>query len=66
MPATTRSRRSSKTSGRQAAQRELVERGQKIPGVAEAIEVYGKLERYAGVRIGQAVPRIRHATGGNI
>lgn len=49
---------------RQEAQRELVERGVKIPGVAEAIAAYGALQRHAP-RLARAVPITRYASGGN-
>ncbi len=62
----TRSSRAATDTDRQSVQRELVERGRKIPGVAEAVEVYGRVQRHVGVAIGQASPKIRHATGGNV
>lgn len=49
---------------RQQAQRELVERGMKIPGVAEAIAAYGALQRHAP-QIVRAAPVSRYASGGN-
>lgn len=50
---------------RQATQRQLVERGMKIPGVAEALEAYAEIERFAGAASHQPRTRIRYATGGN-
>jgi hypothetical protein len=50
---------------RQESQRRLVEQGERIAGVADAIEVYGRLSRYGGtVRFG--LPTTRHATGANV
>lgn len=51
-------------SGRQKVQSELVERGKKTPGVAEAMAAYGSLQRYAP-QVGQVAPAVRYATGAN-
>jgi hypothetical protein len=59
-----KSTRAIRRSDRQTSQRELIERGMKIPGVAEAVEAYGNLTRYS-VRIAQTAPTLRYATGGN-
>ena len=48
----------------QASQRKLVERGMKIPGVAEVIAVYGSLSHFATTH-GHTSVRIFHAAGGN-
>lgn len=51
-------------SERQVKQAELVQEGKKLPGVAEALEVYSKASRgNAGPVV--PVPKVRHATGGN-
>lgn len=52
-------------SDNQAAQRELVERGQALPGVAELLEVYGRLSAYANVLVNVQPSQIRNAAGGN-
>lgn len=51
------------SSKRQAKQSELVEEGKRLPGVVEALEVYRRAAPGAGQVV--AVPRVRHATGGN-
>jgi hypothetical protein len=48
----------------QSAQRELVERGRALPGVAEVMDVYGRLAGYAKV-INVQPSQVRNATGGN-
>lgn len=53
------------SSPRQRAQRDLVDAGTKIPGVAEAVAAYGKLQPYVQIVVGQAMPLMRYATGGN-
>jgi hypothetical protein len=52
-------------SARQAAQRELVERAKKLPGVADVAKVYRRLEPYTPATTSQAVPKLRYAAGGN-
>lgn len=49
----------------QRIQRDLVGRGLKIPGVAEAMAAYGALEKHAAIKIGQAPPVTRYAAGAN-
>ena len=49
----------------QAAQRELVERGRTLPGVAELLEVYGRLSAYMNVVANVQPSQVRNATGGN-
>ncbi len=52
------------TRGRQGEQRRLLEQAQREPGVADAIEAYGRL---AGIAAGyrREVTMIRFSTGGN-
>jgi hypothetical protein len=52
-------------SDNQAAQRELVERGRALPGVAELLEVYGRLSAYMNVMVNVQPSQMRNATGGN-
>lgn len=49
---------------RQREQRELVRRAMAAPGVAEALQVYGRAAAQTP-SLGLAGPTIRHATGGN-
>lgn len=53
------------TSGQQEVQQQLVEQGQRLPGVQEVVETYQRLAPYAGVRIDRETTVIRYATGGN-
>lgn len=48
----------------QEKQRELVEQAKALPGVAEAIAVYGALQPYAPILV-PADPKVTYATGGN-
>lgn len=52
-------------SDNQAAQRELVERGRSLPGVAELLAVYGRLTAYTNVLVNVQPSQVRNATGGN-
>ncbi len=52
------------SSENQAAQQEMVERARALPGVAEVVDLYGRLSaytRFVNVQPGQ----VRNATGGN-
>jgi hypothetical protein len=49
----------------QAAQQELVRRGRALPGVAELLEVYGKLSQYSSVIANVQPSQVTNATGGN-
>ncbi|MFN2569438.1 MAG: hypothetical protein ABR564_07535 [Candidatus Dormibacteria bacterium] len=49
----------------QATQRELVERARSLPGVAEVMEVYGRLSAYTTVMVNVQPSQVRNATGGN-
>ena len=49
----------------QAAQQELVRRARALPGVAELLEVYGKLSAYTNVMVNVQPSQVRNATGGN-
>jgi len=57
-------KRTSVRSIRQRDQQGLVERGMKIPGVAEAMAVYGAVRSHAA-NVGPAAPTLRYATGAN-
>ena len=51
-------------SANQVAQQELVERARALPGVADVLEIFGRLNSYtqlANVQFNQ----VRNATGGN-
>jgi hypothetical protein len=48
----------------QEVQRELLERASKNPGVADAMQVYGRVSKYSP-SIASEQPRVWHATGGN-
>ncbi len=50
----------------QESQRKLVERGEKLPGVAEAIAVYGSLPHTVTATPAPDTVRICSAAGGNI
>jgi hypothetical protein len=53
------------TGDAQLEQQGLVEQGRRLPGVADAIDAYGRVAPYApGPTYSVAVP-IRNATGGN-
>lgn len=49
----------------QATQEELVRQARSLPGVAEVLEVYGKLSAYTSVMINVQPSQVRNATGGN-
>jgi hypothetical protein len=57
-------KRTSARSIRQRDQRDLVERGKKIPGVAEAMAAYGAVRSHVA-SVGPAAPPMRYATGTN-
>lgn len=52
-------------SDNQARQQELVERGRALPGVAELLDVYGRLAAYTNVVVNVQPSQVRNATGGN-
>lgn len=52
-------------SSRQKEQERLLEEAKKMPGVADALEAYGRIREPAGVRINRVVGRISYSTGGN-
>lgn len=58
------SRPTKRSAIRQRKQQRLVERGMKLPGVAEAMAVYGAV-RSREANVGQAAPTIGYATGAN-
>ena len=52
------------SSENQAAQQEMVERARALPGVAEVVDLYGRLSAYT--RFVNVQPsQVRNATGGN-
>jgi len=52
-------------SSEQATQRELVEQGRSLPGVAAVLDVYERLRKYTEA-VKTLPPPTRNATGGNI
>lgn len=48
----------------QAVQHEMVEQARALPGVAEVIDLYGRLSAYARF-VNVQHSRVRNATGGN-
>lgn len=52
-------------SAKQTQQRELVERARSLPGVAEVLDVYGRLSAYTNVVANVQPSQVRNATGGN-
>lgn len=65
MPAD-RSEEPRQTGDNQLEQESLVEQARKIPGVAEAIDVYSRVAPYAGQVAYFPAVQIRNATGGNV
>lgn len=58
-------RERSKPSDNQAIQRRLVEEAMKIPGVAEAVDAYGALQRHGMPYLRPGATKVRYAAGGN-
>jgi len=56
--------RTKQLSDNQVIQQELVERGRSLPGVADIIDVYGRLSVYTQF-VNVQPSQIRNATGGN-
>jgi hypothetical protein len=54
------------TGDNQLEQESLVEQAHKIPGVAEAIDVYSRVAPYAGLVAYSPPVKISYATGGNV
>lgn len=52
-------------SDNQALQEELVRRGRSLPGVAELMDVYGRLTAYTSVLVNVQPSQVRNAAGGN-
>ena len=52
-------------SERREAQRDLVERARSFPGVAEVMDVYGRLAPYTSSVIDVQPGQVRNGTGGN-
>lgn len=51
-------------SDNQAAQQEMVEKARSLPGIAEVVNVFGRLSVYT--QFGNVQPsQVRNATGGN-
>lgn len=61
-----KSNRAATGSPRQAAQQKLVHRANSLPGVAEVIDVYGRLSAYTDVFVNVQPSQVRNATGGNL
>jgi hypothetical protein len=57
-------KRTKQHSDNQAIQQELVERGRSLPGVADVIDVYGRLSVYTQF-VNVQPNQVRNATGGN-
>jgi hypothetical protein len=56
--------RTEQHSDNQAAQQELVERARSLPGVADVIDVFGRLSVYTQF-VNVQPSQVRNATGGN-
>jgi hypothetical protein len=52
-------------SERREAQRDLVERARPFPGVAEVMDVYGRLAPYTSAVVNVQPSQVRNGTGGN-
>lgn len=52
------------SSDNQAAQQEMVERARALPGVAEVVDIYGRLSAYTCF-VNVQPSQVRNATGGN-
>ena len=50
----------------QTTQKELVERGRALPGVAAVVDVYAKLSPYTEFVVNVQSSQVRNATGGNV
>ena len=57
---------SDRLSEQQAAQRELVERGRALPGVADLMEIYGNLLAGMNVVVNVWPGQAQDAIGGNV
>ncbi len=57
--------RTDRESHRQEAQRDLMERARALPGVADVMEVYGRLTPYTNLLVNVQLSQVRNATGGN-
>lgn len=53
-------------SNNQSAQQELVERARALPGVADVMDVYARLNAYTSVLINVQPSQVKSATGGNV
>lgn len=52
--------------GNQEMQRKLMEQANKLPGVADVIETYGKLVAYTHLYMNVQPSQVKSATGGNL
>lgn len=59
-------RASQPQSDNQVTQKELVDRARRLPGVAEAMDVYERLVPYAQPYANVQPSQLRNATGGNV
>jgi hypothetical protein len=57
--------RTEQQSDRQQVQRDLVEQARELPGVAEVMDVYGRLAAYTNLVVNVQPSQVRNATGGN-
>jgi hypothetical protein len=56
---------SARQSDRQKAQRAIVEQARGLPGVADVLDVYGRVSQYTDVLVNVQPSQVRNATGGN-
>jgi hypothetical protein len=49
----------------QAAQQELVKQARSLPGVADVVDLYGRLSAYSQI-VNVQTSQVRNATGGNL
>jgi hypothetical protein len=52
-------------SDNQLIQRDLVEQARSLPGVAEVLDVYGRLAAYTTLMVNVQPSQVKNATGGN-
>jgi len=57
--------RAERESDRQQAQGDLMEQARGLPGVAEMMDLYGRLAPYTNIIVNVQPSQVRNATGGN-
>jgi len=57
--------RAERESDRQQAQGDLMEQARGLPGVAEVMDLYGRLAPYTNIIVNVQPSQVRNATGGN-